>query len=58
MVLKMYGLKDKHYAGFARHQLPHAHEFFVPIRMLTEEKVKTTQVAGAGRAGIGLVKFL
>jgi hypothetical protein len=33
----LYGLKDKHYAGFARHQLPHAHEFFIPMGTLTEE---------------------
>ena len=33
----LYGLKDQHYAGFARHQLPHAHEFFVPMKTLTEE---------------------
>ena len=32
----LYGLKDDHYAGFARHQLPHAHEFFAPMRTLTE----------------------
>jgi hypothetical protein len=31
----LYGLKDNHFAGFARHQLPHAHEFFVPMRALT-----------------------
>ncbi len=33
----LYGLKDDHYAGFARHQLPHAHEFFVPMKTLTAE---------------------
>jgi hypothetical protein len=33
----LYGLKDQHYAGFARHQLPHAHEFFIPMKRLTEE---------------------
>ena len=32
----LYGLKDDHYAGFARHQLPHAHEFFAPMGALTE----------------------
>ena len=26
-----------HYAGFARHQLPHAHEYFVPMEALTAE---------------------
>lgn len=33
----LYGLKQDHYKGFARHQLPHAHEFFVPMETLTEE---------------------
>ncbi len=33
----LYGLKQDHYRGFARHQLPHAHEFFVPMETLTEE---------------------
>jgi hypothetical protein len=33
----LYGLKQDHYRGFARHQLPHAHEFFVPMDTLTEE---------------------
>ena len=33
----LYGLKNDHYNGFARHQLPHAHEFFVPMDALTQE---------------------
>ncbi len=33
----LYGLKRHHYAGFLRHQLPHAHEFFVPMDALTAE---------------------
>ena len=33
----LYGLKNDHYKGFAKHQLPHAHEFFVPMETLTEE---------------------
>ena len=33
----LYGLKNDHYKGFARHQLPHAHEFFIPMETLTEE---------------------
>jgi hypothetical protein len=36
----LYGLKEPHYDGFARHQLPHAHEFFVPMTTLTEENSK------------------
>ena len=31
----LYGLKQKHYQGFARHQLPHAHEYFAPMDALT-----------------------
>lgn len=31
----LYGLKPDHYAGFARHQLPHAHEYFAPMEALT-----------------------
>ena len=31
----LYGLKQKHYQGFARHQLPHAHEYFAPMEALT-----------------------
>jgi hypothetical protein len=31
----LYGLKPHHYAGFVRHQLPHAHEYFVPMETLT-----------------------
>ncbi len=33
----LYGLKPNHYAGFARHQLPHAHEYFAPMDALTAE---------------------
>jgi hypothetical protein len=33
----LYGLKNDHYRGFARHQLPHAHEFFVPMDTLIAE---------------------
>ncbi|MEA2738807.1 MAG: hypothetical protein QOH05_2114 [Acetobacteraceae bacterium] len=33
----LYGLKSDHYRGFARHQIPHAHEFFVPIETLAAE---------------------
>lgn len=33
----LYGLKNDHYRGFARYQLPHAHEFFVPMEKLMEE---------------------
>ncbi len=31
----MYGLKKTHYEGFTRSQLPHAHEYFVPMEALT-----------------------
>jgi hypothetical protein len=33
----MYGLKSRHYEGFVRHHLPHAHEYFVPMDVLTAE---------------------
>ena len=33
----MYGLKQPHYDGFVRHQLPHPHEFFVPMDSLTAQ---------------------
>jgi len=33
----MYGLKRLHYSGFVRHQVPHAHEYFVPIETLIAE---------------------
>jgi len=31
----MYGLKPSHYQGFAENQVPHAHEYFVPMTALT-----------------------
>jgi hypothetical protein len=31
----LYGLRQKHYQGFARHQLAHPHEFFAPMEALT-----------------------
>jgi hypothetical protein len=31
----MYGLRTRHYEGFLRHQVPHPHEFFVPMEALT-----------------------
>ncbi len=31
----MYGLRQRHYQGFVEHQVPHAHEFFVPMDALT-----------------------
>lgn len=31
----LYGLKRDHFAGFLRHQLPHAHEYFAPMEALT-----------------------
>jgi len=32
----LFGLKSAHYAGFARAQVPHAHEYFVPLDALME----------------------
>jgi hypothetical protein len=31
----LYGLQNHHYEGFSQNQLPHAHEFFVPMEALT-----------------------
>lgn len=33
----MYALKRSHYDGFAESQVPHAHEYFVPMETLTAE---------------------
>lgn len=33
----MYALKRDHYSGFTRHQVPHAHEYFVPMEAITAE---------------------
>jgi hypothetical protein len=33
----MYALKNRHYDGFVRHHMPHAHEYFVPMETLTAE---------------------
>ena len=33
----MYGLKTRHYQGMVHSQIPHAHEFFVPMETLTAE---------------------
>lgn len=33
----MYGLKARHYAGFAGSQIPQPHEYFVPMEALTAE---------------------
>lgn len=33
----LYALTAEHYAGFARHQLPHGHEFFAPMDALIAE---------------------
>lgn len=33
----MYALKKRHYEGFAQHQVPHAHEYFLPMEALTAQ---------------------
>jgi len=33
----MYGLKQRHYDGFVKSQVPHPHEYFVPIQALIAE---------------------
>jgi hypothetical protein len=37
----LYGLKNKHFQDFLRHNLPHAHEFFAPMEVLTREDSET-----------------
>lgn len=34
----LYGLKQRHYQGFASSQIPHPHEYFVPMEALTAEQ--------------------
>ena len=34
----LYGLKQRHYLGFAASQIPHPHEYFVPMEALTNEE--------------------
>lgn len=34
----MYALKTRHYQGFTESQIPHPHEFFVPMEALTAER--------------------
>lgn len=34
----MYALKHRHYQGFAQHQVPHPHEYFVPMEAITAER--------------------
>ncbi len=31
----LYGLKNRHYQGFVRYHTPHAHEYYVPMDILT-----------------------
>ncbi|MBS0561984.1 MAG: hypothetical protein JSR21_18210, partial [Proteobacteria bacterium] len=33
----LYGLKHRHFDGFVRHHVPHAHEYFVPMTLLIAE---------------------
>ncbi len=33
----MYGLRPRHFDGFVQHQVPHPHEYFVPMDALTAE---------------------
>ena len=34
----MYALKHRHYQGFTQHQVPHPHEYFVPMEAITAER--------------------
>ena len=33
----LFGLRSEHFEGFVKHQLPHPHEFYVPMDALTAE---------------------
>jgi hypothetical protein len=33
----LFGLRSEHFDGFVKHQMPHAHEFYVPMDALTAE---------------------
>ena len=46
----MYALKRDHYRGFAKSQVPHPHEYFVPMDTLTAE-IRARRPAPAGAAG-------
>lgn len=37
----LYALRREHYSGFARYQVPHAHEYFVPMESITAEGSET-----------------
>ena len=42
----IYGLKSRHYQGFASGSIPHAHEYFVPMDALTAENHALEQRLG------------
>jgi len=55
----LYGLKQKHYDGFARHQLPHGHELFAPMDALTaEDSDKDPELLALLQRGSPIAKFL
>ncbi|HTW70335.1 MAG TPA: hypothetical protein VME47_10640 [Acetobacteraceae bacterium] len=55
----LYGLKQKHYDGFARHQLPHGHELFAPMEALTaEDGDKDPEMQALLQRGSPIAKFL
>lgn len=37
----LYALRRQHYSGFTRYQVPHAHEYFVPMESITAEGSET-----------------
>ena len=54
----LYGLKAEHYDGFARHQLPHGHEFFAPMDALTaEDSDKNPELQALVAARLAGVEF-
>ncbi|HUN44114.1 MAG TPA: hypothetical protein VMU81_27800 [Acetobacteraceae bacterium] len=55
----LYGLKQKHYDGFARHQLPQGHELFAPMEALTaEDGDKDPEMHALLQRGSPIAKFL
>ena len=55
----LYGLKQKHYDGFARHQLPHGHELFAPMDALTaEDSDKNPELQALLQRGSPVSNFL
>jgi hypothetical protein len=57
----LYGLKQRHYNGFAETQMPQAHEYFCPMEALTAERghenPELTALIGRASATINFMKL-